>query len=129
MNETEDTGYCQELVCRGHSADREAGDKQGEQAVDEKRLAAVAIPHVTPDEWEHEDRRDAIEIMNGRSRAAAAEVHGDTREHLNDHEQLANDKRAGQASGQRSTPDKAQQSPGAHHGHIEQHGSCQAIVN
>ena len=51
------------LTSGGHTSDREPGDEQGEQAVNEERLPNVALAQVGPGEGQREDGGDSIEKM------------------------------------------------------------------
>jgi hypothetical protein len=45
-----ETSVARPLGARGHAADCQADDKEGDQAVEEKALAGSAVPHVGPEE-------------------------------------------------------------------------------
>ncbi len=66
--------------------------------------------------------------MHRRRRPASEEHQPDPGEHLHDNQSLADDKRAGEASGKRAAPEVAQEAPQPGNRHKEEHRDREPVM-
>ena len=111
-----------------HSSDAKTENKQCDQTKEEQGLAWVSVSQIGVEEWHDDCGGESVQDMNGIGRSRSIDVEDETKDSLDDDQDLANHQRAREGATERLATSKRYQPPYADRGHEQDHRRRESIV-